>query len=84
VAADELQNIADRILAIKGVKHGGIELYVPTEGGVEEQHRHTHRHGDHEHTHSHSHPMRTSSRLGNRGEVRPGRPASARSLRSTN
>lgn len=26
--SDELQGVADRILALRGVKHGGIELYV--------------------------------------------------------
>ena len=37
--ADQLQAIADRIVALKGVKHGGIELYA---GLDESQHHHSH------------------------------------------
>ena len=39
--ADQLQAIADRIVALKGVKHGGIELYA---GLDEAQHHHHHAH----------------------------------------
>jgi CopG family transcriptional regulator, nickel-responsive regulator len=61
--SDELQNIADRILAIKGVKHGGIELYVPGTSAADDAHRlahahaHSHGHGLHDHAgHTHPHP----------------------------
>ena len=36
--ADQLQAIADRIVALKGVKHGGIELYA----GLDENQHHGH------------------------------------------
>jgi CopG family nickel-responsive transcriptional regulator len=39
--SDELQGIADRILALRGVKHGGIELYV---GGPSHAHEAGHAH----------------------------------------
>jgi CopG family transcriptional regulator, nickel-responsive regulator len=55
--SDELQNIADRILAIKGVKHGGIELYVPGTSADDDAHRHAHAHA-HSHA-SHDHPGHT-------------------------
>jgi len=49
--SDELQTIADRILALRGVKHGGIELYV---GGPNHEAEHAHGHA-HPHAHAHAH-----------------------------
>ncbi len=48
--SDRLQAIADRILAMRGVKHGGIEIIA----GPAAEHDHLHAHG-HEHPHEHSH-----------------------------
>jgi CopG family transcriptional regulator, nickel-responsive regulator len=47
--SDRLQEIADRILAIRGVKHGGIEI-VPSDLGADEHHRHP---LPHSHAHRH-------------------------------
>jgi len=48
--SDELQSIADRMLALRGVKHGGIELYV---GGASHArppgHSHAPGHAHHDH-----------------------------------
>lgn len=35
--SDRLQEIADRIIALKGVKHGGIEIYAGLSGGPDER-----------------------------------------------
>jgi len=43
--SDELQRVAERLLATRGVKHGGIEIVTESEGGT---HDHTHAHG-HDH-----------------------------------
>jgi CopG family nickel-responsive transcriptional regulator len=54
--SDELQSIADRMLALRGVKHGGIELYVggaeppPAKRAKGAAHAHAHASG---HAHSH-------------------------------
>jgi CopG family nickel-responsive transcriptional regulator len=49
--ADELQGVAERILAMRGVKQGGIEI-IPTMDGWAHGHAHRHDHGeDHEHEH---------------------------------
>lgn len=53
--SDQLQNIADRILALKGVKHGGIEIYSGTEGAPEGASGHGHGHA-HPHPHKHDAP----------------------------
>jgi CopG family nickel-responsive transcriptional regulator len=47
--SDELQAIADKILALRGVKQGGIEIIAsaPTPA-----HDHPHTHHDHAHTHA--------------------------------
>jgi CopG family nickel-responsive transcriptional regulator len=50
--SDRLTAIADRILALRGVKQGGIEL-IPAEPGARHQHEHHHHdHADHDHPHS--------------------------------
>lgn len=43
--SDELKSAADRLLATRGVKHGGIEIIAEDLDGE------THSHGDHVHTH---------------------------------
>jgi CopG family transcriptional regulator, nickel-responsive regulator len=50
--SDELQTIADRILALRGVKHGGIELYV---GGADVPPAQGPRAGAQAHAHPHAH-----------------------------
>jgi CopG family nickel-responsive transcriptional regulator len=57
--SDELQAVGDRILAMKGVKHGGIEIIT----GVWQEQGHAHPHANgrshahaHSHSHSHDHP----------------------------
>lgn len=47
--SDELKRAADKLLATRGVKHGGIEI-IAQEGPS------THSHGDHVHVHGHDHP----------------------------
>ena len=42
--SDELQRVAERLLATRGVKHGGIEIVTESEGGTLD-HGHTHDHG---------------------------------------
>lgn len=49
--SDELQTVADRILALKGVLHGALEVYAHSS---QHSHDHAHDHGD-GHTHSHAH-----------------------------
>ncbi len=55
--ADELHEQAARILAIKGVLHGGIEIYA----------RAAHEHDSHSHSHSQEAPSQPNPR-GKRGE----------------
>lgn len=50
--SDVLQKQADRILAIKGVLHGAIEIFPRYLTGREPRHDHAHRHS-HEATHDH-------------------------------
>ena len=47
--SDQLQTLADRILAMRGVKQGGVEMIT----GNAAESRHTH---DHDHDHDHPHP----------------------------
>jgi CopG family nickel-responsive transcriptional regulator len=42
--SDELKRVADRLLATRGVTHGGIEIVADADG-----------HDDHEHPHPHAH-----------------------------
>jgi CopG family nickel-responsive transcriptional regulator len=51
--SDELQRVADRILGLRGVKHGGIEI-VTGLGGTSHT-PHAHRAGDRAHAHPHRH-----------------------------
>ena len=44
--SDEVQAVADRILALKGVLHGAVEVYA------HRGHAHTHRHGNSHHGHA--------------------------------
>jgi len=56
--SDRLAEIADQILAIRGVKHGGIEI-IPTDAAGAD-HGHAHAHGGH--AHRHPHPTASDSR----------------------
>jgi CopG family nickel-responsive transcriptional regulator len=51
--SDELQSVADRVLATRGVKHGGIEIIANEELLQRPAHRHGHGHG---HRHDESSP----------------------------
>ena len=51
--SDELQVVAERLLATRGVTHGGIEIVTELSGGPE-RHEHAHPHG-HAHDHGHGH-----------------------------
>jgi len=55
--SDQLQSIADRILAMRGVKQGGIEIIA----GLASPDAHAHAHGD-GHAHSHAASPRASRR----------------------
>ena len=66
--SDRLQSIADRILAMRGVKHGGIEIVAGLPAPADHAHNHDHDH-DHDgghHTHHdqgpHEHPARRTPR----------------------
>ncbi len=53
--ADELTCVAERLHALKGVKHGALEIITDL-GDSAETHRHSHAHAHaHGHAHSHSH-----------------------------
>jgi CopG family nickel-responsive transcriptional regulator len=53
--SDKLQLIANQILGMRGVKHGGIEIVSDVElGHGNTPHSHSHGH-DHPHTHDHDH-----------------------------
>jgi CopG family nickel-responsive transcriptional regulator len=51
--SDELQRIADRLLALRGVKHGGIEIVTGL--GKAEPARRAKRHAAHRHAHTKPH-----------------------------
>lgn len=57
--SDELQALADRILAMRGVKQGGLEMIA----GYGQGHRHEHGHG---HDHDHDHPKAPARRSARR------------------
>lgn len=60
--SDELRRVAERILATRGVKHGGIELVALPEGhGHAHDHAHDHEH-PHDHTHAHEAPKKPAKR----------------------
>src|SRR4051794_40161859 len=52
--ADELQSVANRILATRGVRHGGIEIISESGTAAEQTHDHDHDH-DHDHGTPHAH-----------------------------
>lgn len=54
--SDELQAVSDRILALKGVLHGALEVYAH---GPEPAHTRTHSRDGHTHSHSHTHDGHT-------------------------
>jgi CopG family nickel-responsive transcriptional regulator len=51
--SDRLKLIADRMLAMRGVKHGGIEI-IPGVAAPERSHHH-HDAAEHEHSHGQAH-----------------------------
>jgi CopG family nickel-responsive transcriptional regulator len=51
--SDELKRVADRILATRGVTHGGIEIVAEEDAADDGAHAHSHSHG-HSHPHTHS------------------------------
>jgi CopG family transcriptional regulator, nickel-responsive regulator len=60
--SDVLQGIADRLLALRGVKQGGIEIVAGLPGTAASDHGHDHGHG---HGHDHGHD---GSAAGGRGQ----------------
>jgi CopG family nickel-responsive transcriptional regulator len=61
--ADELTRVAERLHALKGVKHGALEIITDL-GDSAETHRHSHAHAHaHGHAHSHSHTHARSPEL---------------------
>jgi CopG family nickel-responsive transcriptional regulator len=62
--SDELKRVADRLLATRGVTHGGIEIVVDEdEPAVEEGHHH-HDPGRHSHGHVHAPVVPKRKRVG--------------------
>jgi CopG family transcriptional regulator, nickel-responsive regulator len=60
--SDQLQSIADRILAMRGVKQGGIEIIAGFAAShPKAAHAHAHAHDEHDHQHQHE-PPRASRR----------------------
>jgi CopG family nickel-responsive transcriptional regulator len=74
--ADQLQGVADRILAMRGVKQGGIEIIAGLgEGAQADDHAHPHDHDHaHPHTHPHSHAIEKQPTPTNRAARRPRAP----------
>jgi len=56
--SDELQRVAEKLLATRGVKHGGIEIVTETSGDP----GHAHAHDPHDHAHPHTHPHASERR----------------------
>lgn len=54
--SDQLQLIADRILGMRGVKHGGIEIIAGLPAPGRSDHHHTEDHA-HDHHHDHAHGL---------------------------
>ena len=52
--SDELKRVADRILATRGVTHGGIEIVAESDDDAPHEPPHPHPHA-HAHGHSHAH-----------------------------
>jgi CopG family transcriptional regulator, nickel-responsive regulator len=53
--SDELQTVAEKMLATRGVTHGGFEIVTDEKGGAKRPHGHAHAH-DHSHAHAHPRP----------------------------
>ena len=68
--SDELQAVSDRILALKGVLHGALEVYAHSNA-----HSHSHSHDGHAHSHSHSHDGHSHTHA--HAQVKPAKPAKA-------
>lgn len=67
--ADQLRDAGNKLLAVRGVKHGGMEVialdaakkkgahaHAHTHDGVTHVHTHDHDPADHDHDHDHDHP----------------------------
>ncbi len=52
--SDELQRLADRLLATRGVKHGGIEIVIPQSGDETVRAAAPRRGHGHDHAHGHA------------------------------
>jgi CopG family transcriptional regulator, nickel-responsive regulator len=64
--SDELKRAGGRLLATRGVKHGGMEMIAihppEREAPKAHEHGHSHAHGDHDHEHTHDHVPAKRSR----------------------
>jgi CopG family nickel-responsive transcriptional regulator len=60
--SDELQRVAERLLATRGVSHGGLEI-VTDDPGHGHDHAHAHAHA---HAHDHDHAPRRRARASRR------------------
>jgi CopG family nickel-responsive transcriptional regulator len=70
--ADELTRVAERLHALKGVKHGALEIITDL-GDSAETHRHAHSHGHgHSHSHSHSHSPEPVAKSAKRKRIKRG------------
>ncbi len=78
--SDQLQDLADRILAMRGVKHGGIEIVpVAEDDGASHPHPHEHHH-HHRHDHDHDHDHGRTGALKTRARTSPARPGRPRTV----
>jgi CopG family nickel-responsive transcriptional regulator len=59
--ADELQSVANRILATRGVRHGGIEII--SESGSATEHADDHDHGPDHAPHTHKKPRKGDKKI---------------------
>lgn len=58
--ADVIRTASERILATRGVLHGGLELIAESAAPITHSHAHSHSHAhahSHAHSHSHAHPV---------------------------
>ena len=77
--SDQLQVAADRILALKGVLHGAIEIYAHgahSDHSHEHGHAHSHEHG-HDRDHGHEHPPARKPTKAKRKTATPAKKAPA-------
>ncbi|MBS2012846.1 MAG: nickel-responsive transcriptional regulator NikR [Deltaproteobacteria bacterium] len=72
--SDELKRAADKLLATRGVKHGGIEIIAqaPSSTHVHDGGAHEHAHG-HAHSHHHGHGHSSGPKPGARRAATPKR-----------